>query len=157
MTFNRHDAATAMLTEIEEWCARTATHETSIGHVLFLHPGFVGLLRKRLTLSEEKEIAVRQFIYCDHPDGYRGELPITHANGTRPVKRPAHTSKLYGERNGHPEYPTARLSEAEIAARRVERDPCPFCGTRADVGCRHIAYRVVWIGDPARPPAEATP
>jgi hypothetical protein len=20
---------------------------------------------------------------------------------------------------------------------RVDRDPCPYCGTRADVGCRH--------------------
>lgn len=25
----------------------------------------------------------------------------------------------------------------EIVARRIERDPCPRCGTRADHGCRH--------------------
>lgn len=31
-----------------------------------------------------------------------------------------------------------KLTEAEIAARRVNRDPCPYCNTRRDIGCRHI-------------------
>lgn len=30
-----------------------------------------------------------------------------------------------------------RLSDGEIAARRIDREPCPRCGVRADIGCRH--------------------
>jgi hypothetical protein len=75
--WNRGDDARQLLTEVEDWCGRTSTPEGTVGHALFLHPGFVGLLRKRLTLSVEKEIAVREFIYWNHPDGYRGPLPLT--------------------------------------------------------------------------------
>jgi hypothetical protein len=134
--YNRTEAATALLAEIEDWCARTNTRETSVGHVLFLHPGFVGLMRLRKTVSVEKEIAVRNFIYCEHPNGYRGELPATHANGTRPVKRPPGglRAKIYCERGAAQ---TTRLSDEEIAARRVDRDACPWCGVRSDVGCKH--------------------
>ncbi len=27
--------------------------------------------------------------------------------------------------------------EAQAEARRVSREPCPWCGVRADIGCRH--------------------
>jgi hypothetical protein len=112
--YNRTDAAREVLTEIDAWCARTGTREGTIGHVLFLHPGFVGLLRKRLTISVEKEAAVRAFLR-DHPHGYAGDLPPTHGNGTKPV------------RVG----PSVRgLSEVEISARRVYREACPRCGVR---------------------------
>lgn len=30
-----------------------------------------------------------------------------------------------------------REEQALIDALRVERDPCTYCGVRADVGCRH--------------------
>jgi hypothetical protein len=125
MTYNRTDAATAMLAEIEAWCARTATPEGTIGHVLFFHPGFVGLLRKRLTLSEEKEIAVRAFLYHDHPNGYRGELPKTHANGTRPVKRLSKPGRC------------KCAPDDKFLPPKVDRDPCPRCGVRHDIGCNH--------------------
>lgn len=29
------------------------------------------------------------------------------------------------------------LPNDAIAARRVDRDPCPYCGVRADIGCKH--------------------
>lgn len=135
LKYNRTEAASALLSEIESWCARTGTPEGHIGHVLFLHPGFVGLLRLRLTLSEEREIAVRQFIYHDHQDGWRGELPKTHGNGTKPV-----VSKIRAERGGLPGYSLVRLTEAQIAARRVDRDACQKCGVRADVGCKHLGW-----------------
>jgi hypothetical protein len=129
MTYNRTEAANALLSDIEKWCRRTSTPENSIGHVLFLHPGFVGLLRLRRTLSEEKEAEVRSFL-SDNPSGWRGELPKTHANGTRPVKRP--------QRGGAVDrVSAAHLSEEEIAARRVDRTVCPRCGVRSDFGCNH--------------------
>jgi hypothetical protein len=131
--WNRGDDARQLLTEVEDWCGRTSTPEGTVGHALFLHPGFVGLLRKRLTLSVEKEIAVREFIYWNHPDGYRGPLPLTHGNGTKPAQHSAEIRRVRGP------LPGAKLSDVEIAARRVERDGCPRCGVRADVGCRHTA------------------
>lgn len=129
---NRTAEAIQLLAEIEAWSARTGTRENAIGHVLFLHPGFVGLLRLRLTVSVEKELAVRRFIYHDHPDGFRGELPITHGNGTRP--RSAGPSLSRGQVRGAA---TANLTDSEIAGRRLDRDPCPRCGVRGDVGCNH--------------------
>lgn len=42
-----------------------------------------------------------------------------------------------------------RLAEME-AKPRVERDPCPRCGVRADVGCRHDRAPLGWfVGSPA--------
>lgn len=31
----------------------------------------------------------------------------------------------------------APLSLDDIAQRRVDRDPCTYCGTRGDIGCKH--------------------
>lgn len=128
MTYNRTAEAQALLADIEGWCARTGTPETALGHALFLHPGFVGLLRKRLTLTVDKEIAVRAFIFHDHVDGYRGPLEKTHANGSRPVQR-GEMAKLT---DGVP----ARMSSPP-AFLTVDRDPCPRCGVRGDFGCSH--------------------
>jgi hypothetical protein len=128
MIYNRTEAATAMLSEIEAWCARTSTPEGTIGHVLFLHPGFVGLMRKRLTLSEEKEIAVRAFLYHDYPEGYRGELPDTHAGLPKPSTQRREARENAGSK---------LLSADEIVARRVDRDACLRCGVRHDIGCKH--------------------
>lgn len=33
--------------------------------------------------------------------------------------------------------PAIDLPNADIEARRVDRDPCPYCGVRADIGCKH--------------------
>jgi hypothetical protein len=125
MSYNRHESAKELLKEISVWCVDTGTKETAIGHALFLHPGFVGLLRKRMTLSEESEIAVRSFIYHDFPDGYHGELPKTHAHGTRPVKRASKPGRC-------------KCGPDDTALPpRIERDPCPRCGVRRDIGCNH--------------------
>lgn len=123
---NRTAEAKALLADVEGWCAKTGTPETTIGHKLFLHPGFVGLLRKRLTVSPEKEEAVRNFL-TEHPFGWSGTLPLTHANGTRPAYRASS--------------PKARqriAEETRLAAMPViDRTPCSRCGIRADIGCKH--------------------
>lgn len=116
---NRTAEAKSLLADVKEWCLKTGTAETAIGHVLFLHPGFVGLLRKRLTVTAEKEEEVRAFL-TEHPFGWPGTLPVKHANGTRPVKHPA---------VGRPPLPAMRAT--------VDRTPCSYCGTRADFGCKH--------------------
>lgn len=131
--YNRTEAATSLLRDVEAWCASTGTAETAIGHLLFLHPGFIGLLRKRLTVTEEKESEVRAFM-ATHPAGWAGMLPLTHANGTRPVERassPAARRRIVEAQR------RLAAKEAADAAPRVYRDPCPRCGVRGDIGCGH--------------------
>jgi hypothetical protein len=83
---NRLDAGAQLLADTDAWCQRTGTAETAIGRLLFRHPGFIGLLRKRLTVSDEKEAAVRQFL-TDNPEGWNGKLPQCHGFGvTRPLR-----------------------------------------------------------------------
>lgn len=122
MIHNRTAAASQLLSDMQHWCSSTGTPPNSVGHVLFLHPGFFGLLRKRLTVTEEKEEAVREFM-ASYPNGWRGLLPQMHAN-------------IAGRR-------AAGLSSADTGRRftddqpRVDRDPCPRCGVRHDIGCGH--------------------
>jgi hypothetical protein len=68
---NRLDAGRALLAEIEAWCERTGTYEGRLGQALFGAGGYVPLLRKRLTVSPEKEDAVRGFLTA-FPDGIEG-------------------------------------------------------------------------------------
>lgn len=122
---NRTEAASRLLDEIETWCARTKTRETLIGRLLFRHPGFAGLLRLRLTVTEEKEAAVRAFLECN-PDGHDGDLPKCHGFG---VSRPLRSAKIRLARGPAPVISSPRAL--------VRRDPCPQCGVRGEIGCRH--------------------
>lgn len=87
---NRLDAGRALLGEIDAWCKRTESAETLVGRVLFRHGGFVGLLRKRLTVSPEKEAAVRAFL-ATNPEGWDGQPPKCSGFG---VTRPLRSSKV---------------------------------------------------------------
>jgi hypothetical protein len=69
-----------------------------------------------------------------YPDGFHGALPKCNV---RMPKKLATTAKFIAERGQLPEKERVRLSEAEIAARRVNREACTYCGVRADIGCRH--------------------
>lgn len=63
-----------LLQAIELYCAATGTAETLIGAVLFRHPGFVGLLRRRGTATAEKARAVER-LFAAHPHGVPADLP----------------------------------------------------------------------------------
>lgn len=61
-------AALQMLREVDDYCARTGTHETKIGEVLYRHPGFIGLVRHRAKAGVEKIAEVR-LLMKQYPDG----------------------------------------------------------------------------------------
>lgn len=115
--YNRTEAAARLLEEIQQWCDRTATPTTAIGDELFRHSGFYGLLKKRLTVTPEKEVAVRSFMAAN-PEG----MPAT------PVGR--HAAGIMERRVEGPLPPV------------VHRDPCPRCGTRGDIDCGHSRNRL---------------
>ncbi|UZW55533.1 hypothetical protein NUH86_01640 [Sphingobium sp. JS3065] len=66
------DEAAALLAEIERWCVRNIMAEVEIGHWLFRHPGFVALLRKRLTVRAVPAAMVRAMM-ARWPDGMAEE------------------------------------------------------------------------------------
>jgi hypothetical protein len=135
METNRTDAARSLLADLKQWCMDTETPETSVGHVLFFHPGFVGLLRKRLQVTPEKEAAAREFM-ADNPDGWRGPLPEAAVFGSfGPAANPRRGRSIKRQKTA--------IREAERAEiPRVDRDPCPRCGTRRDIGCNHSRTRL---------------
>ena len=56
---------------------------------------------------------------------------------TAPITGPAHWRERKLGRV-YPRPPKPRPGDGEpISAIRVDRDPCGFCGTRRDIGCRH--------------------
>lgn len=113
---NRDFAAAALLGDIAIYCARVGIKETLLGRLIFRHGGFVGMVRKRMTVSPEAEAKVRQFM-TDHPDGVEA-LPV-----------PAQNLK-------------PRLSTREAQRRLAEAcgpDPCPACGHRRVSPCAYAA------------------
>lgn len=57
-----------LLIRIDAYCRDTGTEPTKIGKLLFGHWGFVGLLRKRGSLTDEKRRAV-EYLLDLHPEG----------------------------------------------------------------------------------------
>lgn len=51
--------AEILLEEIDDFCARTGTDRGGFGQIVLDFPGFVGLLRRRLTVRSDKAAAVR--------------------------------------------------------------------------------------------------
>lgn len=105
---NRTAEARALLADIDAWCARTDTEAGHIGAILFRHPGFVGLLRKRLQVTCEKEAMVRDLL-TSNPEG------ASHLPAPSPHVHPKRGAKLAQRRLG--------------AAGRAA--PCQKCGGSA--------------------------
>lgn len=59
---NRTDAGAELLGQIEGWSGDERWIESQLGNLLFRHPGYVPLLRKRLTVTIEKERLVKGFM-----------------------------------------------------------------------------------------------
>jgi hypothetical protein len=71
-------AAEQLLRDIDAWCARTATPATKLGAVALRYPGYVGLLRKRLTATPDMIAKVRAAMAA-HPQGM-GDVPMPRNN-----------------------------------------------------------------------------
>jgi hypothetical protein len=111
---NNIAAGKALLADIDAWTLRTGTPEGKIGGVLFRHPGFVGLLRKRLIVTPESEKAVRDFL-AQYPMG------ASHVEAPNPHMK---TPKL-----------SPQLAQRRLVA-SVGRG-CPKCGATDGRRCRY--------------------
>jgi hypothetical protein len=106
-------AGRALLVDIDAWTLRTGTPETKIGAVLFRHPGFVGLLRKRLIVTPESEKAVRDFL---------AQYPM----GASHVAAPSMFLKI--------PKPSPALAQRRLLA---SVDPCSMCGDTGTTACSY--------------------
>lgn len=81
---NRTEAGAALLAEIERWSCRDRQSQSALGAILFRHPGYVPLLRKRLTVTIEREAMVRDYMAAFGPGQLSCEPEIRewlHARG----------------------------------------------------------------------------
>lgn len=101
---NRTAEAEALLAHIVAWCTRTGAPETQVGSILFRHPGFVGLLRKRLIVTADTERKVMEFLAL-HPDGYTSP-PLSMKNAFSSLP-PMHI--LQGCNQNHRELPFEQM------------------------------------------------
>lgn len=90
-----------LLRDIDAWCTRTGTPEIKLGAVALRHPGFVALLRKRLTATPDTIGKVRALMAA-HPDGMAD------------VPEPANNICV-------PKGPKSESAARAIAARAVDR------------------------------------
>ena len=107
----------AIVEEINRWCRKTGTNYNKLVIAAGVGPSVrsdVCLRKRRLTIIVAQRV---RSVITRYPQG------ITKAE---------HKSRL--RRMNQP------LPREEIESRRVNREPCPKCGTRADIGCRHSIW-----------------
>jgi hypothetical protein len=123
---NNIAAGRALLADIDAWCLRTGTPEGKIGGILFRHPGFVGLLRKRLIVTVESERAVRDFLAAYPMGANHIDAPNPHMKFPKPSPQTAQRRLLASVGPGCPKcgasgrircaYPTCPMCDAGRAA-----------------------------------------
>lgn len=59
-----------------------------------------------------------------------------------------HETRSINRHRSHTVGKSLQIPQSVLDAPRIDREPCTFCGTRADVGCRHKGLaRTVWLSD----------
>lgn len=81
-----------LLGEIDAYCARVGLASNQFGRAALGYPGFVGLLRKRGTVTEETAARARAFM-ADRPDGVPYDRLDRVRQPVKPAARVAPTSK----------------------------------------------------------------
>lgn len=129
-----------LLADIDAWCQGNAIRPNEFGRMACDFGGFVGLMRRRCS-ARTRMAALARALMAAYPDGVRAE--------ERELIRKTAFNMLFELRVPDP---NRRLRPTNVAARhtsgatasftgrdqpRVDRDPCPRCGTRGDVGCQH--------------------
>lgn len=107
----------AIIDEINRWCRKTGTNYNKLVTAANVGPSIrsdVRLRKRRLTMTVAKRVRT---IIVSYPQG---------------ISKAEHKARL--RRMNQP------LPREEIESRRVNREPCSHCGTRADIGCKHSIW-----------------
>ena len=133
------DEARELLAQIDAWCARHRIPDNVFGALACDFGGFVGLLRKRLS-ARMRMATLARYLIASRPDGVR-------VSEFDDMRRAAH-DLLFQFRVPDPKRrlrpiaaPSAPSSAGVVTHFTlppvVDRDPCPRCGVRGDIGCEH--------------------
>lgn len=109
----------SLLSDIDAYVARTGTPERAVGWHAIKDASFVKRLRGG-TLPRPETVRRVVATMRAHPDGL-------------PFRQRGQHDKRGAEDGGAGELPV-----------RVDRDPCPACGVRGDIGCVHGRAGVNW-------------
>jgi hypothetical protein len=107
----------AIVDEINRWCRKTGTNYNKLVIAAGVNVSTRSSVRhrqRRLTIDVARRL---QATMSSYPQG------ITKA------EHKARLRKMYQP-----------IPREEIESRRVNREPCPKCGTRADIGCKHSIW-----------------
>jgi hypothetical protein len=110
----------ALIDELDLWCRRTGTNYNKIVIAAGVAVSLRSMVRtkgKRVTITVSNRLrkAMREFGKGITRQEHRARLSLI-------LSRPS------------------QMSIDEIQQRRVNREPCPRCGVRADVGCKHSIW-----------------
>lgn len=104
-----------VIDDVTAWCRRTGTNYNKLVTAARVAPSTRSLVRRqkrRLTLETANRLRSTMLRY---PQG---------------ISKAEHKSRLEQRRTA--------VTVERIPPRIVDRTPCPRCGVRADIGCRHV-------------------
>ena len=116
------DESRELITEINRWCRKTGTNYNRLVIAAGVRPSLRSSVRRgtRLTITTAQVI---RSTMAQNP------LGIDRDDHKRRVKRRARDQVLRQQQREQAAFPAEPI--------RVDRTPCPRCGVRKDIGCRH--------------------
>lgn len=121
------------LERIDEYLERTKMQPTVFSIHAMANPMFLYRLREGVKPRESTIQKVLRFI-DEHPDGIIKEKD---KEVIRIKRRRRQGHLVYRSANSHFNFVKISPTIDESKLVYVFRDPCPFCETRRDIGCRH--------------------
>lgn len=111
-----------VVSEINRWCRKTGTNYNRLVTAAGVRPSLRSSVRRgtRLTITTAEVI---RSTMAQNPQG------IAKDEHKRRVKRRARDQVRRQQQREQAQFPALPV--------RVDRTPCPRCGVRKDIGCRH--------------------
>lgn len=109
----------ALIAEVDRWCRRTGTNYNKLVTAARVPPSIRSSVKnrhKRVTKDVAGRIRLMMHTY---------RFGITKDDLKRHIIVASSRARA--------------LSEEQIESLRVDREPCPRCGARKDVGCAHVS------------------
>lgn len=115
-----------LIDDIDSWCRRTNTNYNKI----VIAAGVAVTIRHKVRVKGQRvTFAVANKLRKAMEDNPNG------------IGKVEHKARLAGMSTV-----PVHLTSIQIEARRLNREPCSWCGTRADIGCKHsVAWPVTVI------------
>lgn len=114
-----------LIEDINRWCRRTGTNYNKL-----VVAARVGPSLRSMVLKQGRRVSVRT----------AKKLHAAMRKNPAGISLVQHKLRMAAAERGYYERSEERklIANDELESRRVNREPCPYCGIRADIGCRHV-------------------